>query len=166
MVRPARPLSLGVSLLTKTSALLVMILATAGCATEPSAVDIANILSFGLPTGRTLSPDAVVLRISTIDAVATDLYINNCKDTAESICIRPYWFKYRAKVKGTLSGQYTSQEVEFAHAEIEGFSEAVRRDCYVVLIPANSVQRQQFGVPYVATKLVFRLHRSGPWQGG
>ena len=65
-----------------------------------------------------------------------------------------YWYKYNAKVKRVVSGEWGASDVQFAHLQHGQYVPAVTNDCYVVLVPAASEFQDAARVRYVADRIL------------
>lgn len=120
-----------------------------GCTGSSGVQDTLDAAQYSPP------PGAIVLRVEVTEVKFTDLY-PTCADGDE--CVPFYfWYKYRARVKDVISGEWQASEVEFAHLQHAEFTRNVTRDCYVVLEPANQNLQTNIGVPLLAVELLSKF---------
>lgn len=103
---------------------------------------------------RNLPAGAIVLRVEVVAVELTNwVPAASCPEGKQ--CIEFFsWFKYRARVKEVVSGEWTQAELEFANIQHGQMREDATRDCYVVLRPASPAIRSKIGVPFVADELL------------
>lgn len=108
-----------------------------------------------------LPEDAIVLRVQVVDVEFTDLSAGCGKVKGGMDCIPFYfWYRYKAKVKEALIGDWAKPTVEFTYLQHAQFIDDVTRDCFVVLRPAKGNLLTKVGVPFVADKLLSRFYES------
>jgi hypothetical protein len=97
---------------------------------------------------------AIALRVEVLEVEFTDLSPGCGSDE----CIPfDFWYKYRAKVKEVISGDWNQPEVAFTNLQHAEFIDKVTRDCYVVLRPAGKELQFKIGVPFAAERLLSLL---------
>jgi hypothetical protein len=126
-------------------AIVVFCALVLGCAGSTASLGNANAETYIPPAG------SVVLRIEVISAEFTDMY-SGCDERFNCIPTH-YWYKYRARVKEVIAGEWAQHDVEFIHLQHAAYIDEVTRDCYVVLRP-TSVEIQAKGKSLVADKLL------------
>ena len=126
----------------------MLFLLAAGCA-GPSALQQAEVAPpYSPPAG------SIVLRVKVLNVEFTDWTLP-CED-AEGCIPSHFWYRYRARVKEVISGNWTEREVEFTHLQHAEYISRVTKDCYVALLPASSDLSAKLGVPFVADKIIAR----------
>lgn len=135
--------------------LLLLCVLTAGCASTHALRDDSDGEVYTPP------PGAIVLRVEVLAGEFTDVYVNCLKLDGECILSRSF-YKYRARVKETISGEWTQAEVEFAYLQHGQYIDKVTRDCYVVLLPMSPQRRALLHVPFEADELISRVMTDGP----
>lgn len=135
--------------------LLFIVSIIVGCSSR-GAFSMAEVLQ-----KHELPEDAIVLRVQVVDVEFTDLF-PGCGEVKEGMdCIPFYfWYRYKAKVKETLIGDWAKPAVEFTYLQHAQFIDDVTRDCYVVLRPAKGDVLAKVGVPFVADKLFSQFYES------
>lgn len=92
------------------------------------------------------------MRVEVVEVEFTDLYLG-CGDEKDCIPF-DFWYKYRARVKEVLSGDWQQSEVKFTHLQHAEYIDKVTRDLYIVLEPASEEMQAKIGVPFVADRLL------------
>lgn len=101
-------------------------------------------------------PEAIVLRVRVREVEPTGHFPGNCRLGVD--CIPFYfWHRYRAEVKAVVQGSWTGREVRFVHLQHAEYVDRVTRDCYVVLLPADTELKETLDVPFVADRLFSRV---------
>ncbi|MEH6417074.1 hypothetical protein V7787_24580 [Pseudomonas sp. CGJS7] len=136
--------------------LIVLCLLMVGCAGPLALRDGAGSERYSPP------PGSIVLRVQVLETEFTDLY-PGCAEPNECVPFH-FWYKYRARVKEVVSGEWTKPEVEFARLQHAEFVDRIKRDCYVVLRPAGPNLGSLLHVPFEADRLVSRLMDGGPTE--
>ena len=95
-----------------------------------------------------------MLRVEVLEVEFTDLH-PGCGEVKDCIPF-DFWYRYRARVKEVISGDWRKSEIEFTHLQHAEYISKLTRDCYVVLEPAGDELRSKVGVPFVAYELLFR----------
>ena len=126
-----------------------------GCAAVSPSSQVTHGVTFELPEG------AIVLRVQVVSVEYTDLFPGCGETPVGSDCIPFYvWYRYKARVKQAVIGEWSQPTVEFTHLQHALFIDEVTRDCYVVLRPAQGDVLTKVGVPFVADKLLSRFYES------
>lgn len=63
-------------------------------------------------------------------------------------------FKYHARVKEVVVGEWTQSDVQFARMQHASLIKDATNDCYVVLAPASQVMESKLGIPFVLKNLL------------
>jgi hypothetical protein len=99
-------------------------------------------------------PGATVLRVEVLEISYPDWPIKApCRDGMQ--CIEfTLLFKYRARVKEVVVGEWAQSEVQFARMQHSSMRKDATDDCYVVLVPASPVMESKLGIPFVLKDLL------------
>jgi hypothetical protein len=133
----------------KRLALLFFGLLLIGCASPPTTKHVSPMSEYELPVG------AIVLRVEVLDVEFTDLF-PGCGTVPDCMPFH-FWFRYRARVKEVVVGEWASPEVKFTYLQHAEYIRSVTKDCYVVLYPASPEIRSEVGVGLVADRLLSRF---------
>lgn len=146
--RFASRLCQALGVMRKSFALIVLLTMLLGCASSSPVQGASRADHYSPP------PGSVVLRVEVLEVEFTDLY-PECDEVKDCIPF-DFWYKYRARVREVISGDWRQAEIDFTHLQHAEYIKKLTRDCYVVLEPAGDELRSKVGVSFVADKLLFR----------
>ena len=63
-------------------------------------------------------------------------------------------FKYRARVREVIVGEWTQSNVQFARMQHTSFIKDATDDCYIVLAPASKEIESNLGIPFILKDLL------------
>jgi hypothetical protein len=99
-------------------------------------------------------PGATVLRVEVLEVSYPDWSVKApCREGMQCIDFTTL-FKYRARLKEVIVGEWTQSEVEFARMQHSSFRKDATDDCYVVLVPAGQEMKSKLGIPFVLKDLL------------
>jgi hypothetical protein len=134
---------------------LVILCLVSACAGSAPQTDALAEGPLQIPVG------AIVLRVQVVAVEGTEFFAG-CGDIKPGMECIPvsFWYRYKARVRQSVVGDWTQPTVEFTHLQHAQFIDDVTRDCYVILVPAKGEVLANVGAPYVAYRLLSRFYES------
>ena len=117
-------------------------------------------LTCGVSNADTESDTSILLRVRVTDVAYTDYFPEiDCPVGHECIPFF-FWFRYHAKVREVVRGQWPRNSVKFANLQHARYARKPR-DWYVLLIPCGESVRTAVGVEYCVKAHAFAHDQAG-----